>query len=165
MGDISEAVRLYDEMKRRLEAEVPDIDEETLLDTLEGCTDLHECIASLCRAAKDAEAMSEACNKRAGEIHDRARRHAARGERLRDIALWCMSEAGIPKVQQPDITISVGSTRPSVMITDEKLIPVQYLKTQMSVSKTAIKEAIDAGKDVPGALLSNAKPSLMVRTK
>lgn len=163
MGDISEAVRVYNEMKRLLEAEVPDIDEETLLDTLEGETDLHERIASLCRAALNAESSAAACTQRADETYARASRHVERAKRLRDIALWAMSEAGLQKVKAPDITVSVSPGKAATFISDETQIPDRFFEMKPKLLTKELRAALDAGEDIPGATLTNPKPYITVR--
>ena len=47
-------------LKERLLAELPKLDEETLRDTLEGITDLHEMIAAVIRSALVDEALQPA---------------------------------------------------------------------------------------------------------
>jgi hypothetical protein len=47
----------YQSLKQRLLADFPTADEETLLDTLEGITDLHEMIAAVIRSALVDEAL------------------------------------------------------------------------------------------------------------
>jgi hypothetical protein len=165
VGDISEAVRLYDEMKKRLEAEVPDIDEETLLDTLEGETDLHERIASICRAAVEAVDAAEVCKLRMDELNARANRHRERAARLRGIALWALQESNIPKINAPDITVSVAKGRTSVIITDETSVPIEFVDYEPKIRRSDVKQALEDGRDVPGATLSNSPPSLTIRTK
>ena len=44
-------------LRARLLAEIPDLDEETLSDTLEGITDLREVLAEVLRTALDDEAI------------------------------------------------------------------------------------------------------------
>ena len=58
----------YLQLKRNLIAQYPEADEDTLLDTLEGITDLHEMIAAVIRSALVDEALH------AG-LRSRARRH------------------------------------------------------------------------------------------
>ena len=59
--------------------------------------------------------------------------------------------------------ISIYFTHPeSVEITDEATIPDEYIKVIKEPMKTAIKEAIKAGKTVPGAALTKGT-SMVIR--
>ena len=58
----------YQALRERLLADWPTIDEECLLDTLEGITDLHEMIAAVIRSALVDEALHSG-------LRFRARRH------------------------------------------------------------------------------------------
>jgi hypothetical protein len=54
-------------------------------------------------------------------------------------------------------------TRPAIVITDEALVPGKFIKIERSFDKLAMRAALDAGEDVPGAVLSNPAPALQIR--
>ncbi len=59
------------ELRRRLIEADPDIDETTLLDTLEGATDLHEAIGEVVRSALEDEAMLAGLKGRLEDLRER----------------------------------------------------------------------------------------------
>jgi hypothetical protein len=61
LSPLSIASSKYQLIKERLLADYPTLDEETLLDTLEGITDLHEMIAAIIRSALVDEALQLVC--------------------------------------------------------------------------------------------------------
>ena len=74
-----------------------------------------------------------------------------------------MEQTGQKKVVLPEATISFRQTAPGVVITDETIIPDDYLVTATRPDKKAIKAAIDAGENVDGATMGNAKMPISVR--
>ena len=54
---VAGATRHYAHVRARLLAEVPDLDAETLADTLEGISDLSEMLGEIIRSALDDEAL------------------------------------------------------------------------------------------------------------
>ncbi len=105
----------YLQLRERLLSIWPQLDEETLADTLEGITDLHEMIAAVIRSALVDEALQAGLRTRLDEMRTRLSRLAERGAKKRELALEAMCEVGLKKLQQPDFTASAraGSAQPS----------------------------------------------------
>ena len=61
----------YKTVKERLRAEDPGLDEETLADTVEGLTDLHEILMAVIRAALADQALATGLEGRIGEMEAR----------------------------------------------------------------------------------------------
>ena len=82
----------------------------------------------------------------------RGRRQAAESgiERMRGRYLAIMRANGLAKIKGNTSTISVGR-RQSVLVEDEAAVPDDFATYKREVSKTAIKEALAAGREVPGA--------------
>ena len=77
--------------------------------------------------------------------------------------LHTMQEHGLQKLAGNVYAVSIRKM-PVVRIEDEQAIPAEYWteKIERSVSKTAIKDAIKAGQEVPGACMAESY-SLQVR--
>lgn len=144
----------------------PTADEETLLDTLEGITDLHEMIATIIRSALVDEALLAGLRSRLDDMKQRLARLEERGAKKRQLALDAMNEVGLTKLQQPDFTASARAGSPSLVVIAEDAIPQMYWVPQPpKLDRQAILGELKRGSEIPGAQLSNSKPILAVRTK
>ena len=89
----------------------------TLADTLEGATNLHEAIGALVRSALDDEDLVSALKVRLEAYKQRAERLGQRVKAKRDVARTAMEEAGIDKILAEagvaKMTWSKWSCRPS----------------------------------------------------
>lgn len=165
MSTITEELRVYEEIKAKLLADNPDLDNQTLVDTLEGACDLQDRITNICRAAVEADLQAEVVGQMIKNQTARKKRHEERSERLRSLALWAMQEAGLTKIPAADITIAIGKGRTSVVIADDTALPLEFTEFVAKPDKAKIKEALDAGQSVPGAHFSNSAPTLTIRTR
>src|SRR5262249_22577165 len=94
-------VSKYNLVRGQLLSEFPSIDQESLQDTLEGITDLHEMIAAVIRSALVDEALHSGLRFRIDDMRDRLSRLELRATNKRELALEAMSEAGLSKLEQP----------------------------------------------------------------
>lgn len=80
-------------------------------------------------------------------------------ERMKSAVLEALTIYGIEKVTSPTLNLSVRINPESVDIVSEYQVPDIYRKEKVTVSidKTAIKEAIKSGLEVPGAVLDRKK--------
>ena len=156
----------YQLLKQRLVDDHGDLDEETLADTLEGITDLHEMVAAVIRSALADEALSSGLRSRIDEMRGRLSRLELRSEKKRQIALEAMTEVGLKKLLQPDFTASLRASIPSLVVVSEGEIPEAYWVPQPAkLSRQALLSDLKGGSEIPGATLSNSRPVLSVRTK
>ncbi len=156
----------FSELRRRLIEADPEIDETTLLDTLEGATNLNEALAEVIRSALDDEALADALKVRLTVMRERLERIETTSARKRGVALATMEEAGIEKILEPDFTISLRVQPPGLQITNEADIPEWFWVPQPAkLDRRKVLETIKAGTAVMGVELANSRVNLVVRTK
>ena len=156
----------FTELRRRLLELHPQIDEQTLADTLEGATSLREALEALVRSALEDECLAKALRERIETMRVRLARLEARALSKRQVVVEGMSVADMPKIVAPDFTASVRMGPPGVEIVDESELPIDFLVPQApKPDKRLILEALSRGTVVPGALLAQPKISLAVRSQ
>lgn len=163
---VKHEVHNYLTLRERLLANWPEIDDETLTDTLEGITDLHEMIAEIIRSALADHAMAVGLKLRLEDMKTRRDRLQLRTSKKRQLALDAMIEADIKTLTQPDFTASARSGTPSIVITSEDQIPEDFWIPQPAkLDRQALLAAMKGGQPIDGAALSNPEPTISVRTK
>ena len=166
MQPLEHARTHFAELRRRLLELHPDLDEQTLADTLEGATDFKEALAALIRSALEDECLAKALKDRLETMKARLSRIEARASSKRQLAVENMEAADLRKLQEPDFTASVRTGPPAVAIVDEDQLPIDYLVPQPpKPDRRAILEALSHGAYVPGALLAPPKLSLSIRSQ
>lgn len=156
----------FAELRRRLIESDPEIDETTLLDTLEGASNLNEAIGEVIRAALEEEALADALRARLGAMRERLERIEAASAKKREVAQAVMEDAGIEKILEPDFMVSLRVSPPGVALVNEAEIPEPFWIPQPpKLDRKGILDALKAGSRVPGATFTNSKVSLAIRTK
>ena len=156
----------FTELRRRLIEADPEIDETTLLDTLEGATNLSEALGEVIRAALDEEALADSLRARMGAMRERLERIETACSRKREVAQAVMEDAGIEKILEPDFTVSLRVSPPGVAVVNEAEIPEPYWIPQPpKLDRKGILDALKTGAHVPGATFTNSKVSLAIRTR
>jgi hypothetical protein len=155
----------YQLLRQRLLSEHPEADEETLRDTLEGITNLHEMIAAVIRSALVDEALQAGLRTRLEEMRRRLERIEERSAKKRQLALEAMCEVGLKKLEQPDFTASARAGPFSLVVVSEGQIPEKYWVPQPpKLDRQSLLAELKRGTVIPGAGVGNPKPCLAVRT-
>ena len=163
---VESEVNRFLELRRRLLELYPDLDEQTLADTLEGATNLKEALATLIRSALEDECLSRALKDRIDAMRTRLHRFEARAQQKRQLAIEVMEATENRKLMEPDFTASLRTAPPSVEIVCEGELPIHFLLPQPpKPDKRSILEALAAGQLVAGALLAEPKTSLSIRSQ
>jgi hypothetical protein len=88
-------------------------------------------------------------------------------ERLRKYLAECMTKAGVQKVKKENglFTISLTPGRVVPRIDDQNKLPLEFVEIfEVMKNRTdAIKAALEAGKEVPGAHLESGEPFITIR--
>ena len=156
----------HEYLREQLAEKFPDADEETLRDTLEGMTDLNDMLATLIRSSLDDEMFAQALKNRITTMEDRYRRFEVRRKKKRDLVCMTMDRASLKKITESDFTLSLRAGKPNLLVTDESAIPTEYWMQQApKLARKDLGYALTAGKSIPGATLTNAPPTISVRTK
>jgi Siphovirus Gp157 len=154
----------YRSIRDRLLAEDPQIDEQTLADTVEGLTDLHEILAAVIRAAIADQALATGLEGRIGEMQ--ARRDRLQTTKRRQIAKDVMVELDLKKLATPDFTASIRPGTPALMVIDEAAVPSVYWEPrEPRLNRQELANDLKQGAEIAGVTLSNPEPVLSVRTK
>lgn len=132
---------------------------QVIADTLEGeAYPLEVKAQNVAYAVKNLEATAAAIKAAEQEMAERRKATEKRAEQLREYAKTCMEVAGISKIECPHFALTIKKNPASVDIFEAALIPSSFMKVPEppppSPDKTAIKAAIQAGMEVPGAQLT-----------
>ena len=156
----------YRSVRDRIRAQDPQIDEQTLADTVEGLTDLHEIVTAIIRSALADEALATGLKGRIAEMEDRLARLQDRASKRRQIAKDVMVELDLKKLTAPDFTASIRPGMPALMVIDEAAVPSIYWEPrEPRLNRQGLAADLKQGAEIAGVTLSNPEPVLSVRTR
>ncbi|MEK1431463.1 siphovirus Gp157 family protein [Limosilactobacillus fermentum] len=154
-GKLYELSDKYKELSER-----EGLDPEVLHDTLDAINDAIEDKADNIAAwIDDLTSAAKRKKAKAKEWNDSAKADLNKADSLKKYLIQELTYAGKKKMETDRFLLSTRNNAPSTVIDDETLIPDTFKNTKVteSVDKTAIKEAIKLGEDVPGAHLQASK--------
>ena len=153
----------YRAIRDRIRAEDPQIDEQTLADTVEGLTDLHEIITAIIRSALADEALATGLKGRIADMQERLDRLQDRASKRRQIAKDVMIDLDLKKITAPDFSVSIRPGLPSLMVIDEAAVPSIYWQPSAPrLKRQELLSELKDGAEIEGVALSNPEPVLSV---
>jgi Siphovirus Gp157 len=156
----------YRAIRDRIRAEDPQIDEQTLADTVEGLTNVHEILAAIIRAALTDQALATGLEGRIGEMQARRDPLQDSATKRRQIAKDVMVELDLKKLSAPDFTASIRPGTPALMVINEAAVPSIYWEPrEPHLDRQELANDLKQGAEIAGVALSNPEPVLSVRTK
>ena len=145
-------------------AEMEGIDEETKLDTLESIDwteQFEEKVENTVKVIKNKEAEKKQLKEEIDRLTARQKSIDNDITRLKTGLQGAFEITGHEKVKTLLFTVSLAKNQPSVVV-DEDLLPKKYFVQKLTPDKTTIKELLQAGKKVKGAVLQESR-SLRIR--
>ncbi len=156
----------YRSVRDRIRAEDPQVDDQTLADTVEGLTDLHDILTAIIRATLVDQALATGLEGRIAEMQARRDRLQDRAAKRRQIAKDVMVELDLKKLSAPDFTASIRPGTPALMVIDEAAVPSIYWEPrEPRLNRQGLVADLKHGAEITGVALSNPEPVLSVRTK
>jgi len=156
----------YRAVRDRIRAQDPEIDEQTLADTVEGLTDLNEIVIALIRSALADEALVKALKCRIADMQGRLDRLQDRASKRRQIARDVMTDLDLKRLIAPDFTASIREGIPSLVVIDADAVPKSYWEpSEPRLRRQVLASDLKQGAEIEGVALSNPEPVLSVRTR
>jgi len=160
------AATTYRTIRDRIRAHDPQIDEQTLADTVEGLTDLHEILQAVIRAALADDALARGLKCRISDMQGRLDRLEDRASKRRQIAKDVMVELDLKKITAPDFSASLRPGLPALVVLNEDAVPKTYWEPgEPRLKRQVLASDLKEGAEIAGATLSNPEPVLSVRTR
>ena len=137
----------------------PDLDlpSEVIADTLEGLQgNLEDKAIAVAQFFRNLEATAVAIKEAEQRMSQRRKAIENRVASLKTYLKDSMEACGITKIESPWFALSIAKNPAAVDVFDEAAVPAEYKEeiVTVKIDKTGIKQAIESGADVPGAVLT-----------
>lgn len=142
------------------------MDPEMIADTLDSIEwELEAKVEQILAVCKNESAHADALREESKRLAERARLSENRVARLKEYVARSLETAGKKSIKAGLHEVTVREPSRSVEITDSGALPPQFVEyeTTIKADKLAIKKLIDAGQEVPGAIIKVGKPSLIIK--
>jgi len=161
INEATEWARLYAELVEMF----GDDDQQALLDTASGLSDLPAMIELTLQSREDDLVLVTGLGARIEEMRDRLERYKARAQAKKELVEAAMIRADLRKLEFAEFTVSLGK-RPRKLILNEAELPPECMKQPPPVpDKEQIRTLLENNFDVPGAHLSNGGEGLNIRKR
>ena len=119
---------------------------------------------SIAAVIRNLDAEAEAARAEATRLYERSNAAKNRRDGLKEYLLRCLDEAGMAQVKDARFTVAVRLSPPSVDVLDMAALPERYLRYKgPEPDRSAIREDLLAGQDIPGAELVTGKKHIVIR--
>jgi hypothetical protein len=134
-----------------------DVPMQAIADTLEGIEgQFQDKAVNVAKFLRNMESMAEAIKEAEEKMSQRRRALESRAKWLRDYLKANMEKASVTRIESPWFVLSIQKNPAALKIVDEAAIP-PFFKTEVitfELDKASIKQTLEAGEEVPGAVLS-----------
>lgn len=152
----AQAMEIVDQMTQ--DGCTPDEIEEAMKIVGQIEADLNTKTLNIASWIRNLDAEAKAIKEAEDAMAKRRKAANAKADRLRSYLLYGLKEAGVSKVQFPHFVVSIKQNPESVKIAEGVKLPEEFLRyVDPEPNKAAIKEALKAGREVPGCLLERGE--------
>ena len=157
---MSSTYELAAELAFLMEIDEPTDEQEQQLDNL--VMALPDKVEGCCKYLANIQPTIEGLKAEEKRLSDKRKVLENKVTRFKHYIQSSMEIAGMYDVEAGTFTVKLQQNPKSVKVTDETLIPVDYLVTTTSLDKVALKEALKDG-EVAGATLESSGLSLRIK--
>jgi len=143
-----------------------DEDDQALLDTLDGATDIVDQLAAMLRRARELDRFAEVVYAEMKELGTRKAKLEEKADRLRRIVVYFMGLIGRKRIETPEFAYVLANGQRSLVgaTEDASTLPERFQRVKVTEDRKAILAALKAGEEVPGYSLSNGSQHLRSAT-